>query len=122
MHMKKPRRLKKPRTFKGKVTRMTVRPKLVTAADVLKEHDAKQARLREQSDARFIRESVTSRTSGVVAHFEIYRSKDGHRWRLRAKNGRIVADSGEAYVKRSNAIRSVQGFRKLVMGAITKLI
>lgn len=28
---------------------------------------------------------------------EIYRAKDGWRWRLWAKNGRIIAESGEAY-------------------------
>ena len=28
---------------------------------------------------------------------EIYKAKDGWRWRLWARNGRIVAESGEAY-------------------------
>lgn len=31
--------------------------------------------------------------------FEIYRAKDGFRWRLKASNGRIIAESGEAYKK-----------------------
>ena len=27
----------------------------------------------------------------------------GHRWRLRATNGRVVADSGESYTRREDA-------------------
>lgn len=27
----------------------------------------------------------------------VYKAADGHRWRMKAGNGRIVADSGEAY-------------------------
>lgn len=44
--------------------------------------------------------------------FEIYPSKDGFRWRLVAKNGKIVADSGEAYVSKGNAHRAVKVVRK----------
>lgn len=37
----------------------------------------------------------------------IYRDKaGGWRWRLKASNGRKVADSGEAYVSQANAIRA----------------
>ena len=35
----------------------------------------------------------------------IYPARDGWRWRLVAKNNRIVADSGEAYETASNAKR-----------------
>lgn len=34
----------------------------------------------------------------------VYKADDGWRWRLRASNGRIIADSGEAYTNRSKAI------------------
>lgn len=37
-----------------------------------------------------------------------YQSKDGWRWRLKARNGRIVADSGEAYASRPNALRAAR--------------
>ncbi len=33
---------------------------------------------------------------------EKYRAADGWRWRMRAGNNRIVADSGEAYRSREN--------------------
>ena len=45
--------------------------------------------------------------------FEVYRErsvKKGWRWRLRRK-GRIVADSGESYTRRSDAIRAAKRLR-----------
>lgn len=44
--------------------------------------------------------------------FELYPSKDGFRWRLVAKNGKIVADSDEAYVSMGNARRAAKAVRK----------
>lgn len=42
---------------------------------------------------------------------EIYRDKQKqHRWRLRAANGRVLADSGEGYRRRIDCLR---GARKL---------
>lgn len=38
----------------------------------------------------------------MLLHF--YRSPDGWRWRIRAANGRIVADSAEAYVRLGAAL------------------
>lgn len=39
--------------------------------------------------------------------FHIYQDKRGEwRWRLKARNGRIVADSGEGYVTRGGALRA----------------
>lgn len=35
-----------------------------------------------------------------------YKAADGWRWRLQARNGRIVADSGEAYTRRTGAERA----------------
>lgn len=32
---------------------------------------------------------------------EIYEAKDGWRWRLWARNGRVIAESGEAYKRRA---------------------
>lgn len=40
-------------------------------------------------------------------HFEIYRARDGYRWRLWSANGRIVAESGEAYVLLNGAQEAV---------------
>lgn len=41
--------------------------------------------------------------------FHIYQDKRGEwRWRLKARNGRIVADSGEGYANQGNAVRAVR--------------
>lgn len=40
--------------------------------------------------------------------FEVYEGLDGWRWRLRAANGEIVADSAEAYTRKSKAHRAVE--------------
>lgn len=41
------------------------------------------------------------------AKWEVWKAKDGWRWRLKAANGRIVAESGEAYTRRSSALRAI---------------
>lgn len=42
------------------------------------------------------------RKFGTAAlRIEIYKARDGHRWRMRARNGKIVADGGEAYSRPS---------------------
>lgn len=38
--------------------------------------------------------------TGKVPRFNVYEAEDGWRWRLFAANGKIVADSGEAFAKR----------------------
>lgn len=46
--------------------------------------------------------------------FVIYKDKSGQwRWRFVAANGRIMADSAEGYVSRSNAARALRRFREL---------
>ena len=41
------------------------------------------------------------------AKFETYRDRSGlHRWRLKARNGRIVAESGEGYRRRIDCLRA----------------
>lgn len=40
--------------------------------------------------------------------FELYRDKKGlWRWRLKANNGRIIADSAEGYSRRAAALKGV---------------
>jgi uncharacterized protein YegP (UPF0339 family) len=47
--------------------------------------------------------------------FVVYRADDGWRWRARARNGRILADSGEAYTRRYDAALALE---RLISGAI----
>ena len=50
----------------------------------------------------------------------IYRDKaKGWRWRLRAKNGKIVADSSESYKTRNGAWLAADRLRYIVAGAVT---
>jgi uncharacterized protein YegP (UPF0339 family) len=39
--------------------------------------------------------------------FVVYRARDGYRWRLIAANGRLIAESGEAYTRKHGAERAV---------------
>lgn len=51
----------------------------------------------------------------------VYEAKDGWRWRLAARNGRIVADSAESYSRRGDACRAadrVAGARLVMLGAV----
>lgn len=41
-------------------------------------------------------------------HFELYRDKKkGWRWRVRARNGKVVADCAESYKTRRAAMRGI---------------
>lgn len=39
-----------------------------------------------------------------IETFYIYKARDGWRWHLKARNGRIIAEGGEAYTRRQEAI------------------
>lgn len=46
--------------------------------------------------------------SAAHGHFEVYKDTAGQwRWRLRSRNGRVVADSAEGYASKRNARRAV---------------
>lgn len=45
---------------------------------------------------------------------EFWESGDGWRWRVRARNGRLIATSGEAFHTKSNATRSWSRFAQLM--------
>lgn len=48
--------------------------------------------------------------------FDVYRDVSGQwRWRLKAKNGKIVADGSEGYASRRNARRAALAFGKAVL-------
>ena len=46
------------------------------------------------------------------ARFVVYQAADGWRWRLVASNGRIIAESGEAYTRARSALRAVRTVRE----------
>ncbi|GAB3412433.1 hypothetical protein GCM10027435_05130 [Haloparvum alkalitolerans] len=52
------------------------------------------------------------------AAFEVYEDQGGEwRWRLRHRNGNILADSGEGYASRSAAEDAVDGVKRNAPGA-----
>ncbi len=55
--------------------------------------------------------------------FIIYTDKSGDvRWKLEAKNGRIVADSGEGYHSEGNARRAIKATRAMISNAEIEVI
>ncbi len=56
-----------------------------------------------------------------MATFELYRDQDRQfRWRLRAGNGRIIADSGEGYVRRIDCEHGIELLKTETAGAVVK--
>jgi amphi-Trp domain-containing protein len=44
-----------------------------------------------------------------LARFEVYRARDEEwRWRLRHRNGNIIATSGEGYTRKNNALKGLR--------------
>jgi uncharacterized protein YegP (UPF0339 family) len=57
----------------------------------------------------------------MAAKFELYKDKAGEfRWRLRHSNGNIIADSGEGYKTKANAINGINSVKENVAKADTK--
>ena len=54
--------------------------------------------------------------------FQVYQARDGWRWRLKAANGRIIADSGEAYTRKRDADRAVATVQDVVVRLKAKTI
>ncbi|WP_336344159.1 HVO_2922 family protein [Halalkalicoccus ordinarius] len=51
-------------------------------------------------------------------HFEVYEDRAGQwRWRLVHRNGNIIADGGEGYASKRNAIRGLRGVQHNAPGA-----
>ncbi|MFB6082629.1 MAG: HVO_2922 family protein [Halorientalis sp.] len=57
-------------------------------------------------------------TPDSQAAFEVYRDRaDEWRWRLRHRNGNIVADSGEGYVRKRGALNGLESVQRNAPGA-----
>ena len=54
----------------------------------------------------------------MAATFELYKDRAGeYRWRLRHQNGQIIADSGEGYMTKANAINGIESVKANAAGA-----
>jgi uncharacterized protein len=44
-----------------------------------------------------------------MASFELYKDRQGQfRWRLKASNGKIIADGGEGYVQKADCLHGIE--------------
>jgi uncharacterized protein YegP (UPF0339 family) len=50
----------------------------------------------------------------MAAKFEVYKSGEEFRWRLKAGNGEIVA-SGEGYASKSGAVKGIRSVRRAAL-------
>jgi uncharacterized protein len=54
----------------------------------------------------------------MAANFEVYKDKAGEfRWKLTHTNGQIIANSGEGYSTKANAIKGINSLKENVSGA-----
>jgi len=55
----------------------------------------------------------------MAAKFEIYKDKAGEfRWRLTHTNGQIIADSGQGYKAKEDAVKGISSLKENVPNAI----
>lgn len=53
-----------------------------------------------------------------MAQFELYKDKSGeYRWRFRADNNKIIADSGEGYINKSDCEHGIELVKRQTPGA-----
>lgn len=51
--------------------------------------------------------------------FEVYQDKAGEwRWRIKARNGKIIAVPGESFTRKTSAIRSIQGLLRTLQSPL----
>ena len=57
----------------------------------------------------------------MAAKFEIYKDKAGEfRWRLTHTNGQIIADSGQGYKAKEDAVKGISSLKENVPNAIVE--
>jgi len=50
----------------------------------------------------------------IKTYIKIYKDRDGWRWRMQAANGKIIADSGEAYTRARSCRRAAARMMAIV--------
>lgn len=102
----------------------TLKREAAVAAADLETRDRELAEQTDRADA--LEDKVTAleaelegiRTS--QARFELFEDAAGEfRWRLRHRNGNVIASSGEGYTRRHNAQKGMQSVRRNALGAGT---
>jgi uncharacterized protein YegP (UPF0339 family) len=64
-------------------------------------------------------ESELEALRGSQAQFEVYEDRGGkYRWRLRHRNGNVIASSGQGYTRKHNAQKGLASVRTNALGAV----
>ncbi|WP_436911573.1 DUF1508 domain-containing protein [Halosimplex marinum] len=98
-------------------------------AEVEGERDRLAAELEEARDETAASESESADLQTTLdalhesrARFELYEDAGGKwRWRLRHRNGNVVADGGQGYTRKHNAQKGMASVRRNALGATTLL-
>jgi len=57
----------------------------------------------------------------AAATFEVYKDKGGQfRWRLRMKNTKVIASSGEGYKEKDSCLKAIESVKRVVADAPVK--
>lgn len=76
-----------------------------------------------ETDQRAQLQATVDAMQTSQARFELYQDRgDEWRWRLRHRNGNVIADSGEGYTRKHNAKKGLQSVRRNALGAELRLI
>ncbi|QSG05691.1 HVO_2922 family protein [Halapricum desulfuricans] len=79
------------------------------------ERETVQSELTSELDER---EALVDSLQASQAQFELYEDRSGQwRWRLRHRNGNVIADSGEGYTRKHNAKKGMASVRRNALGA-----
>ena len=102
-------------------------PLLTTRDEELAESEAESERLGEElADTQADEMDLAARLRLLrksQSRFELYEDNAGEwRWRLRHRNGSVIANSGEGYTRKHNAQKGVAGVRRDALGAMVTLI
>ncbi|WP_226009967.1 YegP family protein [Halomicrobium salinisoli] len=109
----------------GSAAREAARAASADAAAAREEADAAREDAAAAGDeADDLREEVAALEAELAdagesrATFELYEDRGGkYRWRLRHRNGNVVADSGQGYTRRANAQNGLASVRRNALGA-----
>ena len=97
------------------------------------EREAREARDRADEETRTELETTRQQAEAAAAElesvrssqarFELYEDRAGqYRWRLRHRNGNVIADSGEGYASRQKCQQGLHSVRRNALGAELLLI
>ena len=78
---------------------------------------------KEMADAKACVDTVMMSGSDESLHYEVYGDdKKEYRWRLKSNTGKVIAEAGEAYKKKTDADRAVDAMRAKVAKATVVVV